>query len=477
MQRERLNILFIMSDQQRYDSLSCVGRSICKTPFLDELASRGVRFDNAYSVCALCSPARASMLTGLYPHNHRMTRNNDWPDPQEVVRDLPGHIGLISQYLIEAGYNCGYSGKWHCGHKKVPSTYGFVGMDVPDYGNPYKTREYTLYISSRGLERPRIISSERKGPVEVGTLSESAEACEPHFVAEFAIGLMEKFGREWERDGKPFMLFVSFWGPHHPYLVPEPYASMYNPEDIELWPNFHDKLVDKPYVQKRFLETWGEPDEEIWRKAIAKYWGFCTFIDAEVGRLLNALREMNLENDTAVIFSTDHGDMTGSHGGFWDKGPFMYEETYHIPMIIYWPGKSSGGRKCNKLVSNMDLAATVLDIAGAPLPENLDGRSLVPLLHDPDADWPDDLMCEFHGHRFPYPQRMLRWGHYKYIFNVGDHDELYDLEADPYEMVNLINDQAMISVVKECRRRLLKWIRKTEDSSIAYAAQCMLSDS
>ena len=464
-----------MTDQQRYDSLSCVGQSICRTPFLDQLASKGVRFDNAYSVCALCSPSRSSMLTGLYPHNHRMIHNNDWPDPLGGISDLPDNIRLISQYLISAGYNCGYSGKWHCGREKVPSTYGFVGMDVPNYGNPYRTKEYADYISSRGLKKPELIYSEKRGTVEVGTLSGPVEACAPHFVVEFAIDLMERFSEERGRTGKPFMLFVSFWGPHHPYFVPEPYASMYDPEDIELWPNFHDKLLNKPYVQKRFLNTWGEPNEDIWRKAIAKYWGFCTFIDAEIGRLLDALKEMDLRNETVVIFSTDHGDMTGSHGGFWDKGPFMYEETYHIPIIIHWPGVTQEGRKCDKLVSNVDLATTVLDIAGVPLPDNLDGRSLVPLLHDPNAEWPDDLMCEFHGHRFPYPQRMLRWDHYKYIFNTGDRDELYDLETDPYEMVNLIDDPIMIDMIKECRRRLAEWIHKTKDSSIAHAARCMLS--
>jgi len=466
------NILYIMTDQQRYDSLSCVNRSICRTPFLDGLASKGVRFDNAYSSCALCSPARALMLTGLYSHNHGLRYNNDWPTPPRGITDLPDTVRLISEYLVDAGYNCGYSGKWHCGHKKVPSTYGFVGMDVPDYGNPYSTKEYTEYILSKGLRKPEVILSNSGENVKVGTLSGSVEACEPHFIVEFAIDMLKKFNEEWKITRKPFMLFVSFWGPHHPYIVPEPYASMYEPDNIEIWSNFHDELLNKPRVQKRYLNTWGEPDEDVWREAIAKYWGFCTFIDAEIGRLLDALKDMDRESDTVILFSTDHGDMTGSHGGFWDKGPFMYEETYHIPMIAYWPGVTPEGEICNKFVSNMDLATTVMDIAGITVSKNLDGRSLVPLLLNPDENWREDLMCEFHGHRFPYPQRMLRWDHYKYIFNPCDCDELYDLEEDPHEMVNLIDDPAMSNVIKECRERLLKWMRETNDS-LEYTARCM----
>ncbi|MDP6042663.1 MAG: sulfatase-like hydrolase/transferase, partial [Candidatus Latescibacteria bacterium] len=203
---EQPNILYIVTDQQRYDSLSCVGQWICQTPNLDRLAARGVRFDNAYTTCALCTPARASMLSGLLPHNHRLVRNC----ARGPLRDLPDDVRLISEDLIDAGYNCGYAGKWHCGMQKVPSTYGFVGMDVPNYGNPYGTDEYRNYIESRGLEAP-----ERIQYVEVGreggggTLSGPVEACAPHFIAEFTIELMKGFAEDRRQTGKPFMMFTS----------------------------------------------------------------------------------------------------------------------------------------------------------------------------------------------------------------------------------------------------------------------------
>ena len=475
-QSKKPNVLYIMTDQQRFDSLGCSGRSICKTPNLDELANKGVRFDNAYSVCGLCSPARASMLTGMYPHNHRMWNNNDMM--QWAVRNLPDDVRLISQDLIDAGYNCGYVGKWHCGIEKLPSTYGFVGMDVPGYGNPYKTKEYAEYIAEHGLKPPE--------PVEVivdraygGTLSGPVEACIPHFIAEYAIDLMKKFNEERKDSGKPFMMFVSFWGPHHPCFIPEPYASMYEPQDVELWPNVDDDLSGKPRSMKRFSAFYPhlrEVSKEQLRRLIAKYWGFCTFIDYEIGRLLEALEEMGIADETAVLFSSDHGDLTGAHGRLWDKGPFMYEETYHIPLIIRIPWLDTKGAVCQKFVSNMDLATTVLDIAGLPIPGYHDARSLLPLVADPESNWRDDIMCEFHGHRYLYSQRMVRWDRYKYIFNPSDYDELYDLANDPYEMNNLINQPEYKKIAEEGRLRLLKWIKDSKDP-LEFAAKFLLGNS
>ena len=467
------NILYIMTDQQRYDTLSCVGRSDCQTPNLDRLASQGVRFDNAYSICALCSPARTSMLTGRYPHKHRIWNNNDMM--QWATRDLPDEERVISQDLVEAGYNCGYVGKWHCGETKLPRDFGFAGMNVPNYGQPYETQEYYGYLAARGLERPSVVS-----PIieyAPGYYDGPPEACSPHFLVEYALGLLEKFNIERERSGKPFMLFLSFWGPHAPYLVPEPYASMYDPDEVELWANFRDDLEGKPRVQDRFrraFSNYPNMTDDAWRDSIAKYWGFCSFIDDEIGRLLAVLQDMGREDDTAVFFSTDHGDMTGSHGGIWDKSAFMYEETYHIPMIARVPGMTVPGTECKSLVSNMDLATTVLDIAGLPIPNNHDGRSLIPLLQDVNNEWRDDLMCEFHGHRFLYSQRMVRWGNYKYIFNAPDEDELYDLASDPHELGNCIDDPNYAEIAAEGRQRLMQWIKDSDDP-IEFAAGFMLN--
>lgn len=458
-----MNLLYVMTDQQRYDTLGSCERTPCRTPRLDALAEQGVRFDTAYSVCTLCSPARASMLTGLYPHNHGMRTNNDMNDA--VRRELPDEVRLISQDLAEAGYNCGYVGKWHCGTEKVPSSFGFEGMDVPDYGSPWATDEYRDYLDENGLQRPRFVD-------EGGGLRRfegPAEASEPFFLANQAGNMLRDYSRCSDAGGEPFMVFLSFWGPHMPYDVPEPWASMYDPAAVEFGPDREDDLQGKPCVQRRFRETCGSHDrsEEEWRRAIARYWGYCALIDEAVGRLLDLLDELGRAEDTAVLFSTDHGNMIGSHGGFYDKGPFTYEETYHIPLICRVPGAAAAGAVCDGPVTNMDLATTALDLAGVVPARDHDGRSLVPLLDDPQADWPDYCVSEWHGHRFLYTQRMVRWGRYKYVFNPADVDELYDLEEDPHELDNRAPWPKASGVLREGRKRLLEWMEETGDGLLA----------
>lgn len=472
MESKVRNILYIMTDQQRYDSLSLAKQSICKTPNLDRLAARGTNFSNAYTVCALCTPARASMLTGLYPHKHKLMINQDHQHP--VPDEFPDHIRIISNDLKDAGYNCGYAGKWHCGTSKVPSNYGFEGMDVPGYGSPQKNRYMAEYLEKNNLEQPEILEcipesarTDNKLTGKSGTFSGKAQACEPYFIADFSIDLIKKYAREYKENDKPFMMFTSFWGPHHPCFVPEPYASMYNPDDIKLWDTFHDDLKNKPRAQQIFRESiypgGKNLDEQTWKKIIAKYWGFCTFVDEQIGRIIDELEKLGIDDSTAILFSTDHGDTCGCHGQLWDKGPFMYEDTYHIPLIAYVPGIKNKGVDCNKFVLNMDLATTALDIAGIAPQSPHDGRSLLPLIKNHNAEWEDDVMSEFHGHRFMYTQRMLRWENYKYVFNAADFDELYDLKNDPNEMVNLITDPAYKNIAEKGRKRLLAWIKKTDD--------------
>jgi len=481
MPDQRPNLLYIMTDQQRFDTVSAYGQSPCQTPCLDRLAADGVRFDQAYTVCALCSPARASMLNGRYPHNHHMWNNCDMM--QWAVADLPDSERLISQDLAPLGYANGFVGKWHCGCAKVPSTYGFEGMDVPGYGDPYATKEYADYCRDRGLERPERThmidgGGARAQPNPQGGISTGPpEACATYFLADYAIDMLRRYADRRRRTGQPFHLFVSFWGPHHPPFPPEPYASMYDPAQVELWPNFDDPLTNKPRIHDRFRRTFYPAGQtharEVWQQLIAWYWGYMSFVDAQIGRVVAALDDLGLGDETAVLFSTDHGDMTGSHGGFWDKGEFMYEEIYHIPQIIRFPGVAPAGMVRDEFVTNMDLATTVLDLAGAPIPGNHDGRSLAPLLAAGDVSWPGDVMCEYHGHRYLYSQRMVRWDRYKYVFNAPDIDELYDLDADPHELTNRIDDPAMADVVAEGRRRLLAWIDRTDDP-LRYAAGEMM---
>ena len=478
MPSTRPNILYLMTDQQRFDLMSLYGLTPCRTPSLDRFAGTAMRFDWAYTVCALCSPARASMLTGMYPHRHRMWNNNDMM--QWAIRDLPDGVEVISQPLGRAGYRCGYVGKWHCGKSKVPSTYGFEGMDVPNYGNPYKTQEYKQYLDRHGLEQPEkrplvVNKTYREIPV-AGELVGDIRASSTYFLVDYALDMMRGFQAGRRASAAPWMMFVSLWMPHHPYFPPTEFAQMYEPSDVELWPNFRDTLEGKPPHQDRFRRgcyRGVDLDDDTWRQAIALHFGQMTFLDSQLGRLLDGLNELGIADDTVVLFGTDHGDMSGSHGKFIDKGSFMYEEIYHVPQMVRWPGVTPPGSACQEFVTNMDLAATALAAGGVDAPEDYQARSLLPLLQGDAREWPDDVVCEYHGHRYLFSQRMVRWAHYKYVFNAPSFDELYDLEADPYEMKNLIDDPTYEDVAREGRERLLRRIREHEDP-IRHAAESLL---
>jgi len=368
------NFLIIITDQHRRDTVGAYGNEICQTPFLDRLAESGVRFNNAYSVCALCSPARASIYTGVYPPRHGQVRN-------EI--EFADDVKLVSQYFREAGYNCGFVGKWHCGSRKLPKDFGFEGMNVPGYGNCSKTPEYRDYLRRNNLEEGDIIplgTGWQSNVLLVGTRTGPVEASVPYFLADETIRML----KEYRMCGKPFLLFCNFWGPHQPYLPTEPYASMYDPKEIPPWPNFYDDFEGKPNAHRRYRDAFiGEGgkmrDWEEWSQWVAKYFGFVTMIDTQTGRILSALETLGLDNETVVLFTTDHGDHVGAHGGIHDKDSMMYQETYHIPFVMRVPGLS-GGKAVSQPITNMDILPTLLDLAGICAGRRMDGRSLRPLL-------------------------------------------------------------------------------------------------
>jgi len=288
---------------------------------------------------------------------------------------------------------------------------------------------------------------------------------------------LRKYAAERKRTGRPFFVFSTFWAPHWPCFVPEPFASMYEPADVPLPANFHDTFEGRTRMAERISRAWpvtGIDDETGWRRLIAKYWGFCTLLDAQVGRILDALEELGIADRTLVIFTTDHGDMQGSHGRIYDKGMFMFEELYHIPLIARGPGVGAKGAVCRAFVSNVDIATTALDAAGIEIPAHHDGRSLLRLLADVTADWDDDVYCQFTGYRVLATMRMVRWADYKYIFNAHDYDELYDLAEDPHELKNRIADPAYSEIAREGRERIIRHAHRSGEA-IRWPIENMLT--
>jgi arylsulfatase A-like enzyme len=469
--RERPNVLFLLTDQERYD-LTAPG-SVVETPNLDRLSEEGMRFTRAYTPISICSSARASLLTGLYPHNHGMLNNAHEADA--IQPNLPPELPTFGELLSEAGYTNAYVGKWHVGLDQGPGDFGFEyrgGADRhhdADLAGDFESyrEELGVDVSEEELEE-RIYTGGEKPTLVAATDPVPVEATRPYYIAERAIERLREGFEE------PYLLRADLYGPHHPYVVPEPYASMYDPDAIELPPSYAETFDGKPAVQEQYLHYRGADafDRGTWSEAIAKYWGFTTLIDDQIGRILDALEEEGLE-DTMVIHTSDHGDFTGGHRQF-NKGPLMYEDTYRIPLQVRWPGEVEASSVCEEFVSLHDLMPTFLDLADVEVPD-VDGRSIRPLLSgETPEDWPDAHFAEYHGDEFGlYSQRMLRAKGYKYVHNAPDRNELYDLGADPHELNNLIDHPGYDGVRTDLESRLLERMGATDDPLARWSANVL----
>lgn len=467
---QRPNVLWIGFDQLRHDALGSSGNPVCQTPHLDRLARQGVRFTNAYTTCCLCTPARASMLTGRYAFKHGMGTNCDLY--HSLAAELPDPGMLLHRRLEKLGYRCGLVGKWHVGTRKSAQDYGFAGLGPAGYGGIEKHPEFLRYLKDRGLSfgsvRSPIFGNPNNKTLLGGEWDGPVESTPAYFVAERTIELMKQGAGE----GRPFFINCQFWGPHPPYLPSREFLGRHDREAIRPWVNLSDDLRGKPASVARFRKEFYRTlptDWPGWRELVGLYYDYMSMFDAQVGRLLDSLESTGLADNTIVVIEADHGDMIGSHGLF-DKG-FMYQEAFRIPMIVRWPARTKGGSVCDELVYNMDIFPTILDALGQADP-TLDGRSFLAVLEGRPLPAPRDaIYLEFHGIRYLYSQRALvtRDG-YKYIFNAGDFDEFYDLNTDPGELSNRIADPAYRETVARLRERIKRaaaWSRDPIADDIA----------
>ena len=238
---------------------------------------------------------------------------------------------------------------------------------------------------------------------------------------------------------------------------------------MERWINFDEQFVDKPSVQQKEMLRWNAshltwPD---WQKVIATYWGYCTFIDDQVQRVLYALGEAGQLDNTVIVYSSDHGDMLGSHRLF-NKMMNMYNETHQIPLAIRWSGVVEPSSVCDDFVSLVDMMPTFLDMAEVDVPDKVDGCSLLPLLRgETPPDWREDIFAEHHGYEPALCTiRMVQTQKWKYIYNPCSEDELYDLESDPGELHNLAPKLGYKHVLRRMKNRMVKWLRDTNDGIV-----------
>ncbi|MES2460989.1 MAG: sulfatase-like hydrolase/transferase [Armatimonadota bacterium] len=495
----RPNIVWLNSDHYAYAHHLELNRALIQTPAFDRLCAEGTRFDNAYTVCPLCTPARASLVTGQYPHAHGILNNDGkFGSRLSFLPDAP----IYSRDLREVGYRSALFGKWHAvgGGAGTAQDHGFEGWTAPRYGDPYSSPVYREYLRERGLPDEPMVDIEwhirdasRLGRTRLEDTGGSASGVTYHasagvidgpkevHEAYFVTHLANRYLEERARDGEPFCLRVDPWGPHQPYYVAAPFAGTVNPADIAPYPSFTHPLEDRPAHHRDFREqitkgistvTW-----EDWRPVVARCYEHIALVDDALSTVLETLDRLGMAENTIVVYSADHGDIIASHGGLFDKGWLMVEETMRIPLAFRDTGNGAArGRRSAALVSNLDVVATVRDAAGAPAAG--DGASLLPLLREPDSSstlWREDLMLESHGHYGRnLLQRMLRWKNWKYVAHgenndssdqSDDCDELYDLAADPYELRNLIADEESQKVLREIRARLADSMVRFQDDS------------
>ncbi|MFB6218224.1 MAG: sulfatase-like hydrolase/transferase [Halobacteriaceae archaeon] len=452
------NVLFVMTDQQRVDSLGCYGNDTVETPNVDGIAERGARFDRAYTPAAICGPARAALVSGVRPHRNGVLRNVEESEGPPLSERFP----CYPQLLGDAGWNAGLAGKWHVGEH--PREFGLDGAHYPGWHQTLDHPDYNAYLDERGLPRfdgdalEDVFPGEGERYQEGATDPRPVEASFPYFVAERAIEQLEAYAE----DDSPFYESVHFFGPHNPYYLPREYRHMYDPDDVELPESaVKETFQGKPaahLAQRHFsnLESLAVAD---WRRYIATYWGFVSLIDDQLGRLVGALDELGVREETAVVFTSDHGAFLTAHK-LHDKGPAMYEDIYNVPLVA--EGLGVGGAR-EEFVSLLDLPPTVLDWAGADVPDTYDGRSLLEL----PGEWREDITAEFHGHFFPIEQRMLRTDRYKLVYNERDRWELYDLAEDPHELENRIDDPAYGEVAARMYLRLEDRLDEFGDDALA----------
>lgn len=437
--RKKPNVIFVFADQLRACALGCYGDKQARTPNIDRLASEGVRFTNAISTWPVCSPFRAMLMTGRYPMSNGVVQN-DLPiwDGQTCVADV----------FKAQGYETGYIGKWH------------LSGGVPDR------------LPGRRLGFDHWMGP--SGPVLERT-ADGKEIWKPDGQADAAIQFIK------DMKGKPFCLFMSWNPPHDPYVAPKKYMDMFPAEKMRFRPNVAEKDIVKRELERFPLEpnsdsarkrvNWRQrldSDAGV-REILSGYYAATHGLDVCVGRIMKALDEAGIADDTILIFSSDHGDMLGSHRMCLKQEPF--EESINIPFIVRYPRRIRGGLVTDALLTPIDMMPTMLDLAGAPIPTGVEGISLAEAATGKRSDQQEAvLIMKMQPGGNPWvvnaatPWRGVRTKRYTYArLEDGGPWLLFDNKNDPYQMKNLVNDPAHKKLRDEMESLLRTLLKKARD--------------
>lgn len=433
------NILWVCTDQQRFDTIQGLNNSIIQTPNLRKFADESVVFTNAFCQTPICSPSRASFLSGRYPHVTGLRSNG---------QRIRATERLVTRTLADHEYTCGLSGKLHlspCQGGRVEDRID-DGYEVFSWSHdltdtwPLKN-EWINWLDRQGIKLPKAPRDIVWGMPIAPKYSQTA------WCADMAI----KFMRE-QVDFNPWLFSCNIFQPHHPFHPTEEYLSHYNPAKMPN-PNYKDgELKDKPIFQSIDSRgayggsaiSFANTSPEQHRQVVAAYYAMIEQVDTEMGRMMQALEETGQADNTIVIFMSDHGEMLGDHG-IYLKGPYFYDCLTRVPLMIRWPGHFKAGMKVDSLVELLDIAPTLLEAAGITVPSSMQGRSLMPLLTGHTKEHRDTVYMEYldANATFEIPPMMTGVRSEKFKLTFYDKPrtgELYDLEKDPHETNNLWDD-------------------------------------
>lgn len=473
----RPNILWICTDQQRFDTIHALGNNHIRTPNLDRLVGEGVSFTNAYCQNPVCSPSRASFLTGRYPRTTLVRQNGQEKFPESEK--------LVTKMFADAGYDCGLVGKLHLsaahGRKEPRPDDGYRYFQFshdPFPLWPIEDHDFHKWIHDKGYTYGDVypvpdeywegygkgggISEVNGSPVYAGFPTELHQST---WCTEKAIEFIEQ-----DRD-EPWLLSINYYDPHHPFDPPEEYLKRYNPDDLP-GPKYKEgELEHKPIFQQidhngaygghgvSFADTTDRQHREI----IAAYYAMIELLDDCVGKLLDTLEKTGQRENTLIVYMSDHGEMLGDHG-IYCKGTHFYEGAVRVPLILNWPGNFSPNTRHDAMVELTDVAPTLLEASGLPRYEGMQGTSFLQACTNPEKPFTgkEQVYCEYYNSTRAYNKQggaygtMIRDKRYKVVVYHGtEFGELYDLEQDPDEFVNLWNDPKHSEVKNAMIRKCL----------------------
>lgn len=450
-------VVFIMTDTTRWDMLGCYGNENMITPNLDQLAKEGVKFTKAYSTQPVCGPARSAIFTGLFPHSNGGITNSV---------TLRQGVKTIGEYLVPENIESAFIGKWHLDG----GDYFGNGICPEGYDKKY-WYDMRCYLEEL-TEQERRDSRRESISLENGGIKK--EFTFAHRVTDRALSYID------EHSEDDLFLCVSYDEPHQPYLCPEPFASMYKDYEFPKTPNYYDNLENKPLYQKLWAGKSLYEDKDAITLKPQLFLGCNSFADYEIGRVLDKIKE-KIPN-AMVIFTSDHGEALGAHS-LTLKGPTVYEEVCHIPLIIKENAliNTPKGKEYTHVSSHIDLVPTILDYFNINIPPAIEGKSMKSILKNPEEIILNDaVFCEFHRYEIDHDgfggiqfMRAAISDDSKLAIHLLDtKDEFYDTQKDPYEMNNLIEDSLYNEKRDTLHEKILNWMNTTRDPYRGYQWRC-----